>query len=128
MKPHDDDLTDEEMEDAITNDVGLTEDEMVEASEFERTTSAARSMTNSDDNTLIAGCPQCNAPLNAVFSVHLNNITIESDGTIKTYEGGPMPESESDVIDLANESGPTIICEQGHVFASSTANLNPAED
>lgn len=75
------------------------------------------SSSSSESNTLIAGCPQCNAPLNASFSVHLSRITIESDGTIKSYEGGPMPEGESDVLELANESDATIICERGHVYA-----------
>ncbi len=110
-------LTDEEMEDAITNDVGLTNDEMAEAAEFERSANRSSVMSSSEDNTLIAGCPQCNSPLNAVFAVHLTGIAIESNGTIRSYDGGPMPESENDIIDLANESDATIVCEQGHVFA-----------
>ena len=115
-------LTDEEMEAAVTNDVGLTDDEMAEAAEFERNRSEVPIMPSSEDNTLIAGCPQCNAPLNAVFFIALHNITIESDGTIKSYEGGPNPESDSDVLDLANESNATIICEQGHVYAPTIIN------
>lgn len=114
-----DGLIDEQMEAAITNNVGRTDDEMADAAGFARSTQHSRGtpMPTSQDNTLIASCPLCNTSLTAVFSVHLTDISIEKDGTIRSYGGGPMPESESDVIDLANESAPTISCEQGHVFS-----------
>ena len=60
-------------------------------------------------------CPLCNGGLNACATVTLYDVEV-SNGQIVSYQGGPTPESEEDVVDLINESGPTIACVNGHVL------------
>jgi len=60
-------------------------------------------------------CPQCNGALNATATVTLYDVDISDGGEIVRYEGGPLPRSAEDVLDMVNESNPTITCVNAHV-------------
>ena len=70
--------------------------------------------TPNKDN--ITACPTCGADLNALMSIKLYAVTVQTDGTVTDYDGGPQPDSEQDLIDLCNEGNSPIVCDNGHLL------------
>ena len=62
----------------------------------------------------LTACPQCGAELNAFLQVTLYTITLDATGHVSAYEGGPHPESTSDIIELSQAENTTIICTNHH--------------
>ncbi len=62
----------------------------------------------------LTACPQCGAELNAILQLTLYAITLDGSGHVSAYEGGPQPESTSDIIELSQAEHTTIICTNNH--------------
>jgi hypothetical protein len=62
----------------------------------------------------LTACPQCGAELNAFLRLTLYTITLDATGQLSAYEGGPQPESTSDIIELCQPDNTTIICTNNH--------------
>ena len=88
--------------DCIVNDAGIT---------FPPKTNINTLRYN--DGPLTA-CPLCGAELNAFLQVTLYTITLDATGHVSAYEGGPHPESTSDIIELGQAENTTIICTNNH--------------
>jgi len=88
--------------DCIVNDAGIT---------FPPKTNINTLRYN--DGPLTA-CPLCGAELNAFLQVTLYTITLDATGHVSAYEGGPHPESTSDIIELSQAENTTIICTNHH--------------
>lgn len=64
-------------------------------------------------------CPQCNSELNAILRLTLYNVTIH-DGSVIDYQGGPQPESDSDMAELCQSNNTIIVCERGHLLTTAS--------
>ncbi len=65
----------------------------------------------------LTACPQCGAELNALLRLTLYTITLDATGQLSAYEGGPQPESTSDIIELCQADNTTIICTNNHYIS-----------
>jgi len=62
----------------------------------------------------LTACPLCGGELNAFLQLTLYTITLDATGHVSAYEGGPQPESASDIIELCLAKNTTIICTNNH--------------
>jgi hypothetical protein len=62
----------------------------------------------------LTACPQCGAELNASVRITLYTVKLDETGQVTSFEGGPQPESESDLIDLCESDNTTITCVNNH--------------
>jgi len=62
----------------------------------------------------LTACPLCGAELNASIRLTLYTITLDEQGHISAYEGGPQPETTSDMIELCQTDNTSIICTNNH--------------
>jgi len=80
------------------------------------------SAQNSNVTTLTT-CPQCNSELNAILRLTLYNVTIH-DGSV-IHQGGPQPESDSDIAELCQSNNTIIVCERGHLLTTASTHSDP---
>lgn len=69
----------------------------------------------------LTACPQCGADLNASIRLTLYTVSLDEHGLLSAYEGGPKPESESDVIELCQADNTTITCTNKHHISGPPA-------
>ena len=69
----------------------------------------------------LTACPQCGADLNASIRLTLYTVSLDEHGLVSAYEGGPKPESESDVIELCQTDNTTITCSNKHHISGPPA-------
>jgi hypothetical protein len=69
----------------------------------------------------LTACPQCGAELNASIRLTLYTVSLDEHGLVSAYEGGPAPESESDVIELCQADNTTITCTNKHHISGPPA-------
>lgn len=69
----------------------------------------------------LTACPQCGAELNASIRLTLYTVSLDEHGHVSAYEGGPTPESESDVIELCQADNTTITCTNKHHISGPPA-------
>ncbi len=83
-------------------------------------------MTNPNETKPVRtnACPTCSAALNASVRITLYSVELE-DGSIVSYEGGPQPESEADIIELCEADNTVILCEAGHILGATSPRSNP---
>jgi hypothetical protein len=63
----------------------------------------------------LTACPQCGADLNASVHITLYSVKLDESGQVTSFEGGPQPESDSDLIQLCESNTTTIInCANNH--------------
>lgn len=74
----------------------------------------------------LTACPQCGAELNAFLQLTLYRITIDPTGHLSAYEGGPQPESTSDIIELSQAENTTIICTNNHHISGPSLERSSA--
>lgn len=82
--------------------------------------------TAANDDTRITRCPECKGELNASVNFRLYAVSVDQHGSIVDYDGGPQPDSEEDILELAASDTPTIYCAEGHFFTLTAAGLTPA--
>ena len=61
-------------------------------------------------------CPECGSCLNATVTITLYDVQLKQ-GEIVSNDGGPT--AEADLIEAANQAGPSIICAQGHIVKAT---------
>jgi hypothetical protein len=69
----------------------------------------------------LTACPQCGAELNASIRLTLYTVTLNEHGLVSAYEGGPEPESTSEIIELCQADNTTIICTNNHHISGPPA-------
>jgi len=69
----------------------------------------------------LTACPQCGADLNASVRIALYTVKLDESGQVTSFEGGPQPESESDLIELCQADNTTITCVNNHYISGPPA-------
>lgn len=69
----------------------------------------------------LTACPQCGAALNASVRITLYTVKLGDSGQITSFEGGPQPESESDLLELCQADNTTITCANNHYISGPPA-------
>jgi len=72
-------------------------------------------------------CPECGAELQATVKLYLYEVAVTADGAVLSYEGGPKPEDESDILELCDMQDTSIYCANDHPFDPAKAKASPAE-
>jgi hypothetical protein len=62
----------------------------------------------------LTACPQCSADLNASVRITLYTVKLDESGQVTSFQGGPQPESESDLLELCQADNTTITCANNH--------------
>ncbi len=81
-------------------------------------------MTHINKAKTLTTCPQCNSELNAILRLILYNVTVR-DGLVIHYQGGPQPESDSDIAELCDSDNTIIVCERGHLLTTPLTDSDP---
>jgi hypothetical protein len=69
----------------------------------------------------LTACPRCGAALNAFVRISLYTVKLDETGQVTSFEGGPQPESESDLIELCQTDNTTITCVNNHYISGPPA-------
>jgi hypothetical protein len=69
----------------------------------------------------LTACPQCGADLNASVRITLYTVKLDDSGQITSFDGGPQPESESDLLELCQADNTTISCVNNHHISGPPA-------
>jgi hypothetical protein len=75
----------------------------------------------------ITSCPECGAALQAIVKVYLYDVAVTPNGVVLSYEGGPQPEDESDILELCDLQNTTVYCANDHPFDPAKSD-GPADD
>jgi len=75
---------------------------------------------NNPSAAIYTTCPECNAELQASVKLYLYGISVDSKGQVMSYEGGPQPESEEDILEIVDSQNTNIYCANDHPFIIPT--------